>query len=62
MPTSRHRIVLTETDELAAALELAAKRWPLDAGSGSKLLLHLVRAGEQALGRERERISAAYGS
>ena len=54
MPTNRHRYVLTETDELAAALELAARRWPQDAGSGSKLLLHLVRAGEQALGQERE--------
>jgi hypothetical protein len=53
-----HRYVLTETDELAAALELAAKRWPQDAGSGSKLLLRLVRAGEQALGQERAQARA----
>lgn len=50
--------MLTETDELAAALALAAERWPQDAGSGSKLLLRLVRAGEQALCREREQTRA----
>jgi hypothetical protein len=50
--------VLTENDELAAALELAARRWPQDAGSGSKLLLRLVHAGEQALGHEREQARA----
>ena len=50
--------MLTETDELAAALKLAAERWPQDAGSGSKLLLRLVRAGEQALGQEREQTRA----
>lgn len=46
--------MLTETDELAAALEVAAERWPQDAGSGSKLLRHLVRVGQQALGEERQ--------
>ena len=40
MPTNRHRYVLTETDELAAALTLAAHR--------------LVKAGGQALNAEQE--------
>lgn len=58
VPTTRHRYVLTETDELAAALQLAAKRWPQDAGSGSKLLLRLIRVGEQAIGHEHEQVRA----
>jgi hypothetical protein len=63
VPTTRPRYTLTETDELAAALDEAAKRWPEDAGSRSRLLLRLVKAGQGALemelGRERERRRAA---
>lgn len=55
MPTTRPRHTLTETDELAAALNAAARRWPEDAGSRSRLLLRLVEAGERAIGDERER-------
>jgi hypothetical protein len=46
--------VLTETDELATALELAARRWPEDAHSRSRLLRRLVHAGEEALNEEHE--------
>jgi hypothetical protein len=46
---------LTETDELAAALDAAARRWPEDAHSRSRLLLRLIEAGAGALAEERER-------
>jgi hypothetical protein len=55
MPTTRPRHVLTETDELAAALKHAAQRWPEDATRPSRLLLRLVKAGDAAIGPERLR-------
>lgn len=55
MPTTRPRHTLTETDELAAALDEAARRWPEDADSRSRLLLRLIEAGQQALDEERKR-------
>lgn len=55
MPTNRQRYVLTETDELAAALDVAAERWPEDAQSRSQLLRRLVQMGEEALREDLER-------
>jgi hypothetical protein len=55
MPTTRNRYTLTETDELAEALDAAARRWPEDAGSRSRLLLHLVQVGQEAISGELER-------
>jgi hypothetical protein len=52
MPTTRPRHTLTETDELAAALDTAARRWPEDAQSRSRLLLRLVQAGQRAISEE----------
>jgi hypothetical protein len=49
MPTNRPRLVVTETDQLAHALNDAAERWPEDRGSRSKLLLRLVKAGHEAV-------------
>ncbi len=54
MPTTRPRHTLTETDELAAALNEAARRWPEDARSRSRLLLRLVEAGHEAISEQRE--------
>lgn len=54
MPTTRPRHVLTETDDLAAALDDAALRWPEDAGNRRKLLLRLVEAGHETAVREQE--------
>lgn len=54
MPTTRPRHTLTETDELAAALDEAARRWPEDARSRSRLLLRLVEAGHHAISEEHE--------
>jgi hypothetical protein len=55
VPTARPRIVVTETDELARVLEAARRRWPADASSPSRLLLHLVEAGRDAIAEEERR-------
>jgi hypothetical protein len=47
MPTKRHRLLVTETDELAAALDEAARRWP-DL-SRARLLTRLAAEGQRAL-------------
>lgn len=52
MPTTRPRHLITETDQVARALDDAAKRWPEDRDSRAKLLLHLVEEGHQALSEE----------
>jgi hypothetical protein len=59
MPTTRRRHLVTETDELARALDDAAKQWPADSGSRAKLLLHLVYEGHRAVISEREQRAAA---
>jgi hypothetical protein len=59
MPTTKHRYVVTETDQVAKALDDAAQRWPHDRGSRSKLLVHLVEEGHRALLRESEERHAA---
>ena len=48
MPTTRPRITITETDDVARALDAAAARWP-DAGTRQQLLLRLLAEGHQAL-------------
>lgn len=53
MPTARPRLTVTETDDLAAALDAAARRWPEDKGSRSRLLLRLVEQGRASLDAER---------
>ena len=52
MPTTRPRHQVTETPEVARALDLAAKRWP--GVPRSKLLLRLVDAGGSALERDHD--------
>lgn len=61
MPTTRPRHQITETPDVARALDVAARRWPGE--SRSRLLLRLVRAGASTLGQERteaarQRVSA----
>jgi hypothetical protein len=51
MPTTRPRLTITETDELAATLDAAAARWP-EVGSRRELLLRLVAQGREVLDRE----------
>jgi hypothetical protein len=51
MPTTRPRLTITETEDVAAALDAAAARWP-EVGSRRELLLRLVEQGRGALDRE----------
>jgi hypothetical protein len=52
MPTARQRHFVTETDDLAAALDAAARRWP--GLSRSQLLVRLALEGDHAAQREDE--------
>jgi hypothetical protein len=49
MPTIRPRHTLTETDELAAALNDAALAWPELRGDRGALLRKLVEAGRNSV-------------
>jgi hypothetical protein len=48
MPTKRSRLSITETEEVAAALDGAAARWP-DVRSRRQLVLRLVERGREAV-------------
>ncbi len=50
MPTTRQRYQVTETPELARALDRAARRWPGE--PRSKLLLRLIDVGDDTLKHE----------
>jgi hypothetical protein len=52
MPTTRPRLTITETDDIAAALDAAAARWP-DVRSRRELLLRLVEQGHEVIENER---------
>lgn len=52
MPTTRPRHFVTETDDLAAALDAAARRWP--ALTRPQLLVRLALEGDQAARRAHE--------
>ena len=54
MPTERRRHTITETDDVARALDDAARRWPDERGRRSRLLLRLLQAGHEAIGAERD--------
>ena len=57
MPTMRPRLTITETDELAAALDAAAARWP-EVRSRRELLLRLVEEGREVIDRDRDEETA----
>jgi hypothetical protein len=52
MPTTRPRHFVTETDDLAEALDAAARRWP--GLSRSRLLVRLAMEGNRAARRKDE--------
>lgn len=58
MPTARPRHMITETDEVARALEDAARRWPDDRARPAKLLLDLVREGHRVIAAGAARATA----
>jgi len=51
--------MITETDEVAYALQDAARRWPEDRERPAKLLLDLVREGHRAIAADADRATAA---
>ena len=53
MPTERPRPTITETDDVAEAIDLAAERWP-ETPSRRELLLRLVAQGRNVIERERD--------
>lgn len=53
MPTTRARHLLTETDDIAAAIETAIERYPHETRAGA--LRRLVLAGADALASEQQR-------
>jgi hypothetical protein len=59
MPTKRHRLLVTETDELAAALDEAARRWP-DV-SRPRLLVRLAAEGQRVFHDEAARSARVAG-
>jgi hypothetical protein len=59
MPTLRPRYMITETDEIARAIDAAALSWPELAGDRGALLRRLIDAGAEMVGRvDTERIAA----
>jgi hypothetical protein len=50
--------MITETDEISAALRDAALRWPGDRDPPAKLLLDLVREGHRAIATDSQRTAA----
>lgn len=52
MPTTRPRHFVTETDDLADALDEAARRWP--GASRAQLIVRLALQGHQAAQSSRE--------
>ncbi len=57
MPTALPRHSVTETAEVARALDDAAKRWPADSGNRARLLLRLVAEGHRAVVGEQARLA-----
>jgi hypothetical protein len=53
MPTSRPRHSITETEDVAAALTDAARRWPEDRDAPGRLLRRLLREGHRAIRHDR---------
>ena len=58
MPTTRPRLTITETDDVAAALEAAAARWP-EVRSRRELLLRLVEQGRAVIDRDQQEAAAS---
>src|SRR5262249_57026344 len=57
-PRTKNSNPITETEEVARALDEAAKRWPEERAARSRLLLRLVAEGYRALREERDEQAA----
>lgn len=54
VPTTKPRHAITETADVARALELAALKWPGDRHRPSRLILRLITEGGRAISPEVE--------
>jgi hypothetical protein len=52
--------VITETDQVARAIDDAAQRWPEERGNRPRLLLRLLEEGHRAVTDERQRHVQAH--
>jgi hypothetical protein len=59
MPTTNRRHAITETDDIASALEVAAKTWPDLAGKPGVLLRRLILLGRNTLVHDRAKANDA---
>lgn len=50
--------MITETDQVARALDEAAWRWPEDRGNRARLLLRLVEEGYHVVAGHREQLAS----
>ena len=50
--------MITETDEIASALQEAAEQWPDERNSRGRLAVHLIQEGHRALRKQREAAAA----
>ncbi|MFT3797143.1 hypothetical protein [Microbacterium sp.] len=68
MPTARHRYQVTETDEVARALDAAERRWPGEPRSRLlvRLIMHngerLPEVSEEEIARRRAALDELAGS
>jgi hypothetical protein len=53
MPTTNRRHAITETDDIASALDVAAKAWPDLADKPGALLRRLILLGRNTLAHDR---------
>ena len=53
MPTTRPRITITETDDVASMLDAAAERWAEDRDNRARLLKRLAVRGAEAARADR---------
>jgi hypothetical protein len=53
MPTTNRRHAITETDDIASALDVAAKTWPDLADKPGALLRRLILVGRNTLAHDR---------
>lgn len=52
--------MITETDQVARAIDDAARRWPEEGGNRPRLLLRLLEEGHRAVTGERQRRVTAH--
>lgn len=51
--------MITESAEVAAAIQEATREWPEDGGTPSRLLIHLIAEGHKALRQRHSELVAA---